>query len=91
MSSFQVFLYVAIFVLALSAYLCMYRICRGPTAADRTVGIDILGVTLVSFCAVLGVFTKRDLYITLAIAWALLAFIGTIGLGKFLEGRGFDE
>lgn len=91
MSSFQVFLYAAIFVLALSAYMCMYRICRGPTAADRTVGIDILGVTLVSFCAVLGVYTKRDLYLTLAIAWALLAFIGTIGLGKFLEGRGFDE
>ena len=85
------FIYVTMFVLSLCAYLCMYRICWGPTAADRTVGIDILGVTLVSFCAVLGVLTGRDLYITLAIAWALLAFIGTIGLGKYLEGRGFDE
>ena len=91
MSSFEVFIYVTMFVLSLCSYLCMYRICRGPTAADRTVGIDILGVTLVSFCAVLGVLTKRDLYITLAIAWALLAFIGTVGLGKYLEGRGFDE
>ncbi|NIA07119.1 MAG: hypothetical protein GWP14_05710 [Actinobacteria bacterium] len=91
MSSFEIFIYGAIFVLALCTYLCMYRICRGPTAADRTVGIDILGVTLVSFCALLGVLTGRDLYITLAIAWALLAFIATIGLGKYLEGRSFDE
>ena len=91
MSAFHVFLTVTLFILALCTYLCMYRICRGPTAPDRTVGIDILGVSLVSFCAVLGVLTKRDLYITLAIAWALLAFIGTIGLGKYLEGRSFDE
>ena len=88
---FIVFLYVAIVVLMVAIYLCMYRICRGPTAPDRTVGIDILGVILVSFCAIMGVLTGRDLYITLAIAWALLAFIGTVGLGKFLEGRGFDE
>ena len=54
-------------------------------------GIDILGVILVSFCAVMALLTKRDFYITLAIAWALLAFIGTVGLGKYLEGRGFDE
>ena len=85
------YLYVAILVLFVAIYLCMYRICRGPTAPDRTVGIDILGVTLVSFCALLGVLTGRDLYITLAIAWALLAFIATIGLGKYLEGRSFDE
>jgi len=26
-----------------------------------------------------------------AIAWALLAFIGTLALAKYLEGRGFDE
>ena len=91
MSGFLIFLYVAIVVLMICVYLCMYRISRGPTAPDRTVGIDILGVILVSFCTIMAVMTKRDLYITLAIAWALLAFIGTIGLGKYLEGRGFDE
>ncbi len=91
MSGFEVFLYVAIAVLMVSIFLCLYRISRGPTAPDRTVGIDILGVILVSFCAVMALITKRDFYITLAIAWALLAFIGTVGLGKYLEGRGFDE
>ena len=91
MSGFEVFLYLAIAVLVVSVFLCLYRISRGPTAPDRTVGIDILGVILVSFCAVMALLTKRDFYITLAIAWALLAFIGTVGLAKYLEGRGFDE
>ncbi|MCK4851363.1 MAG: hypothetical protein KAT11_08430, partial [Phycisphaerae bacterium] len=62
MSSFEVFLYVGIVVLMISIYLCMYRISRGPTAPDRTVAIDILGVILVSFCAVMAIITKRDFY-----------------------------
>ncbi len=91
MSGFDIFLYVAMAVLMVSIYLCLSRISLGPTAPDRTVGIDILGVILVSFCAVLGVLSQKDFYLTLAIAWALLAFIGTVGLSKYLEGRGFDE
>ena len=91
MSGFEVFLYVAIVVMMVCIFLCLYRISRGPSAPDRTVGIDILGVILLSFCAIMAVIAKRDFYITLAIAWALLAFIGTVGLSKYLEGRGFDE
>ncbi len=68
-----------------------YRIGPGPTAPDRTVAIDILGVIFVGFCAFLCVLTGRDFYINMAIAWALLAFIGTIALAKYLEGKGFDE
>jgi multicomponent Na+:H+ antiporter subunit F len=35
--------------------------------------------------------TGKDYYLNIALAWALLSFIGTIALAKFLEGRGFDE
>jgi multicomponent Na+:H+ antiporter subunit F len=34
---------------------------------------------------------KRDLYMNIGISWALLNFIGTLALAKYLEGRGFDE
>ena len=78
-------------LLVVSSYLCLYRIGRGPTAPDRTVAIDILGVILVGFCALLSVLTGRDFYISVAIAWALLSFIGTLALAKFLEGKGLDE
>jgi multicomponent Na+:H+ antiporter subunit F len=29
--------------------------------------------------------------LNIAIAWALLSFISTLALAKYLEGRGFDE
>jgi multicomponent Na+:H+ antiporter subunit F len=72
-------------------FLCLYRIGRGPSAPDRTVAIDILGIVIVGFCALLSLATGKDFYLNIAMAWALLSFIGTIALAKFLEGRNFDE
>lgn len=77
--------------LCLCTFLCLYRIGSGPTAPDRTVAIDILGIVLVGFCGLLGLKTGKDFYMNVALAWALLSFIGTLALAKFLEGRGFDE
>jgi len=78
-------------VLLLCCFMCLFRIARGPTAPDRTVAIDILGIVVVGFCALMAVLTGKDFYINVAITWALLSFIGTIALAKYLEGRGFDE
>lgn len=78
-------------LLVLCCFLCLYRIGMGPTPPDRTVGIDILGTLVVGFCAFTAILTGKDWYMNVAISWALLSFIGTIALAKFLEGRGFDE
>ena len=78
-------------VLFLCCFMCLYRIGRGPTAPDRTVAIDILGIVVVGFCALMAIVTGKDFYMNIAITWALLSFIGTIALAKHLEGRGFDE
>ncbi|MHC4292859.1 MAG: monovalent cation/H+ antiporter complex subunit F [Planctomycetota bacterium] len=74
-------------------FLCLYRIARGPSAPDRTVAIDILGIVIVGFCAILSIASDKvtPFYLDVAIAWSLLSFIGTIALAKFLEGRHFDD
>lgn len=77
--------------LILFCFICLWRIGRGPTPADRVVAIDILGILIIGFCGILAAFTKKGFFIDLAIAWALQSFIGTIALAKFLEGRSFDE
>ncbi len=81
-------IYIGLFI---CCFLCLYRIGRGPSAPDRTVAIDILGILIVGFCAIVGMVTKKDFYLNIAIAWSLLSFIGTIALAKFLEGRNFDD
>ncbi|MDP8247190.1 MAG: cation:proton antiporter [Candidatus Tritonobacter lacicola] len=79
------------FILFLCMALCLYRICRGPTPPDRAVAIDILGIVIVGFCAILAIPTGRSWYIDIGIAWALQSFIGALCLAKHLEGKRFDE
>ena len=81
----------AVGILLLSAFLCLYRIFKGPTASDRIVCIDMLGVLIIGFCAVLTISTRRTWYIDIGIAWALQSFISTLALAKFLEGRRFED
>jgi len=81
----------ALYILILACFLCLYRIYRGPTGADRVVAVDILGIMIVGLCAVLTISTGRSWYIDIGIAWALQSFISTLALSKYLEGRGFDE
>ena len=73
--------------LFLCCFLCLYRIGRGPTAPDRTVGIDILGTVVVGFCALLSLQTGKDYLMNVALAWALVSFIGTLALAKHLGGQ----
>lgn len=77
--------------LTVCCFLCLYRIARGPSAPDRTVAMDILGIVIVGFCCIFSILTKKDFYMNVALAWSLLGFIGTLALAKHLEGRGFGE
>jgi len=81
----------AIYVIILACFMCLYRILRGPTGADRIVAIDILGIMIVGLCSILTISTGRSWYIDIGIAWALQSFISTLALSKYLEGRGFEE
>ena len=85
------FLARAMMFLLLCSFLCLYRILKGPTAPDRAVAIDMLGILIIGFCAILSLPTGRDWYIDIGIAWALQSFIGIMALSKYLEGKDFDE
>ncbi len=81
----------AVYILILASLMVLFRILRGPTAADRIVAIDIFGILIVGLCAVLSIATGRSWYIDIGIAWGLQSFIGTLALAKYLEGRSFDD
>ena len=71
--------------------LCLYRIARGPTAPDRLVAIDILGTVLVGFVGILTALTDKEYLLNVAIVWALISFVGTLALAKYLTGKGLHE
>ncbi len=84
------FVQIAFGLLVAMFAMCLYRIARGPTAPDRTIAIDILGTLVVGFCCLMAILTGREYYMNIAIAWALISFVGTLALAKYLEGRPYD-
>jgi multicomponent Na+:H+ antiporter subunit F len=73
------------------AIFCLYRVIRGPSIADRMVGIDIFGILVVGICAILAIQTQRSFILDIGIAWIILSFIGTLTLAKYLSGKKLNE
>jgi len=71
--------------------MCLYRIANGPTAADRMVAIDILGTVVVGFVAIITAVTGKVYLLDIALVWALVAFVGTLALAKYLVGKHLNE
>ncbi|MFA5858280.1 MAG: monovalent cation/H+ antiporter complex subunit F [Elusimicrobiota bacterium] len=77
--------------LILGCFLCLYRIISGPTAADRAVSVDTMGIMIIGFCGVLAFCTKQDFLIDIALAWGLQSFIASLALAKYMEGHSLDD
>jgi len=71
--------------------LCLYRITHGPTAADRAVAIAIIGTVVVGFVAILTAVTGEAYLLDVALVWALVSWVGTLALAKYLLGRKLND
>lgn len=76
-------------VLATMALL-LARALLGPTVYDRILAINSFGTKTVLFIAVLGFLTGRPDFLDIALAYALINFIGTIAVLRFLRYRNLD-
>jgi multicomponent Na+:H+ antiporter subunit F len=80
-----IFLGIAIYMIILIA-LPLYRLIKGPTVFDRVISAGLIGVNSVLLLAVIGFgFDRIDMFVDLAIVYALLNFVGTVAVGKYLE------
>ncbi len=65
----------------------LIRLLLGPTAFDRVVGLDTLNVIITAVVVLLALALKNELYLDIAIVYAILSFLETILFARFLEGR----
>lgn len=63
----------------------LLRIGLGPTVADRVVGLDTLNTMVVASMIVLGAAFDQIIYIDVAIIYALLSFVGTLYVARYVE------
>ena len=80
-------LLIAAIILAALAAALLYRIFRGPTSADRIAALDALDLLLALSMSLYSLYTGRGIYLDIALVIALLGFVGTVFVGRYLEGR----
>ena len=80
------------FILGIGVTLCimlllaLFRAISGPTAIDRIMGVNVIGTKTTIILVLLGTLYHRvDMFVDIALAYALLNFIVTIGASRYFQ------
>jgi len=72
-------------IMGIGIVFCVIRMLKGPTAADRAVALDTVTTVTVAFLVVLGYVFKRYVYLDVSLVYAVLMFVGSVAIARFLE------
>lgn len=76
--------YAALVLVSALCVLCGYRTIRGPTVPDRVVAIDTIATNVVAIAVLFALQTGRGLFITVGLVLAIIGFITTVTVAKFI-------
>lgn len=76
-------------LLIISIVIALIRVVFGPTVPDRVVGLDTINTLVIASMIIFGAASKEVIYIDVAIVYALLSFVSTLFIAKYLEGGRF--
>lgn len=72
------------FILGVAMVLCTVRLFLGPTAQDRVLALDTMYYLAMLLVLVFGIYAGTVLYFEVALLIALVGFVSTMALAKFL-------
>ncbi len=81
---FEWALLIAYGLVGLAFALSFYRLLRGPDAPDRILALDTLYVNTIALLVLLGIDLASSIYFESALLIAMMGFVGTIALSKYL-------
>ena len=74
-------------LIGIGVVLSFIRVIIGPTSSDRVAALDTMNVMLTGLIVVLAYVFNRSIYLDIALVYALLSFLETIVISRYLEGR----
>lgn len=81
---------IALVLLAAALILTFVRLLRGPSLSDRVVALDMFTILAMGFIALRVIATGQALYLEIAIALGLVAFLATVFFARLIERRGHE-
>ena len=76
---------VYIIIISIAIVLCIIRMVKGPTAADRAIAVDTATTAVVALLVLLGFVFDRYIYMDVALVYSIVSFIGLIAIARYLE------
>jgi multicomponent Na+:H+ antiporter subunit F len=80
----EVVIYICIIVLTLTSFVALFRAYKGPTAADRIISINVISTKVVTIIVLIALITTQGSYVNVALIYAMIGFLATIGVAKYL-------
>ncbi|MDO9206221.1 K+/H+ antiporter subunit F [Methylotenera sp.] len=77
-------LMIAFALVSAAVALSFWRLFRGPDTPDRILALDTLYINTIALLILLGIYLKSALYFEAALLIALMGFVGTVALCKYL-------
>lgn len=71
-------------IMGLALVLTLARLIKGPDLPDRILALDTLYINVIALLVLFGIQTDSDLYFEAALLIALMGFIGTVAVTKYL-------
>ena len=82
---------VALYVVGLAMLLSLWRLLRGPGVPDRILALDTLYVNTIAALILFGMHLRSSIFFEAALVIAMLGFVGTVMLSKYLMRRDIVE
>ena len=72
-------------LLAIAFVLAFFRVRNGPSLADRVVALDTIAATIVGAAILFALQSGLAVFVDVALAMALVTFLGTIALARAID------
>jgi len=82
---------IALVVLAIAIMGCLYRVVVGPSVPDRAIALDAAVICGMTAIVVIAIKYSSGFFLDVALVIAVLSFVGTVAIAKFLiKGKIID-
>ncbi len=75
---------IALFLLGLAIALNLWRLVIGPSLPDRILALDTMYINAIALLVLFGIYEGSILYFEAALLIAVMGFVGTVALSKYL-------
>lgn len=75
---------IAMFLFSIAIALNLWRLVIGPSLPDRIVALDTMYINTIALLVLFGIYQGSLLYFEAALLIAIMGFVGTVALSKYL-------